>query len=269
MVAVVVAAVLRHVAHAQARLRIRGRRTHAHIHMSDPKETLPLLAEMTTSQQKDILWSVGTTIGKTLWDMHDETLWKPDAALPTGQDEERLIVTTQAEVTRVLLDKQLLQVRESAFKDDHEKYDAIVVGRMYAFFQALLRIGHAAVKQYRAWPATRDTLPSVQCDDTTGAPPFDFPDLVEVSVELHFKACLARAVDKALKNPDEPLRNVFESPVELEDDEDEESVDEGSSIGDGSDEESGEEEEDSDSTDASEEEDEAEEEAPPKKKSKA
>ena len=88
-----------------------------------------------------------------------------------------------------------------------------------------------------------------------------FPDLLEVSIELHFKAGLARAAEKALTNPKEPLCTIFEVPVKDSDDDDDESIDEGSDIGDNSN--SDEEESESET-----EEEENEEDEPPTKKKK-
>lgn len=229
-----------------------------------------LLTELLRDQLKDVTWRSGLMIGGALWHLHAESLWKPNTTLPTGSDEDALVKESRKHVLKVLEEKGLLRVRDLELNGDACAHEAITVGRMNCFFKALLRIGHAAVQLYHTWPATRDTLPSVQCDENPDAPPFAFPDLLEVSMELHFKSALARAVEMALTNPEEPLRTIFMSLVPAKDDDDEESVDEGSSIGDGSDEDSDEDDEadGSDSTDASEEEDEEPEESP-KKKSKA
>jgi len=232
------------------------------------EDPFPLLAELPRDQLKDVTWRSGLMIGSTLWHLYADSLWKPNTPLPTGSDEDVLVEKSRKTVLKVLKEKELLRVRDLELNGDACAHEAIKVGRMNCFFKALLRIGHAAVKLYHTWPATRDTLPSVQCDENPDAPPFAFPDLLEVSMELHFKSALARAVEMALTNPEEPLHTLFLSLVPANDDDDEESVDEGSSIGDGSDEDSEESEEGSGSTDASEEEDEAPEESP-KKKSKA
>lgn len=236
------------------------------------EDPCPLLTELPRAQLKVVTWRSGLMIGDALWHLHAESLWKANTTLLTGSDEDALVKETRKHVLKDLEEKGLLRVRDLELNGDACAHEAITVGRMNCFFKALLRIGHAAVKLYHTWPATRDTLPSVQCDENPDAPPFAFPDLLEFSMGLHFKSALARAVEMALTNPEEPLRTIFESLVPAKDDDDEESVDEGSSIGDGSDEDSDDDEDDdvggSDSTGASEEEDEAPEESP-RKKSKA
>ena len=220
-------------------------------------DTWPLLKDLTQTQESQLLWSVGTKVAGELWDLYAEAHWTPNVDLP-GNDEDGIVKKTSAHVLKQLEEDELLHVRELGYDGDGARYDAVAIDRMHAFFKALLRIGYAAVQLYASWPSKRDTLPSAQCDLTPDAPPFDFPDVLEVSLELHFKAIIARAVDKALKNKDEPLRHILEAPS-LEDDDEEESVDEGSDIGDGSN--SDEEESESDT-----EEEEEEEEPPPKKK---
>ena len=221
-------------------------------------DTWPLLKDLTRDQERDVIWQAGTKVAEELWDLYAEAHWTPNVDLP-GKDEDELVKKTSAHVLKQLEEDELLHVRELGYDGDGAKYDAVAIDRMHSFFKALLRIGYAAVQLYASWPSKRDTLPSAQCDPTPDAPPFDFPDVLEVSLELHFKACIARAVDKALKNKDEPLRYILEAPSLEDEEEEEESVDEGSDIGDGSN--SDEEESESDS-----EEDEEEEEPPPKKK---
>ena len=221
-------------------------------------DTWPLLKDLTHDQARDVIWSVGTKVAEELWDLHSEAHWAPNVNLPTGKDEDELANITSAHVLKQLEEDELLHVRELGYDGDGARYDAVAIDRMHAFFKALLRIGHNAVQLYASWPSKRDTLPSAQCDPTPDAPPFDFPDVLEVSLELHFKAVIARSVDKALKNKDEPLRHILEAPSLEDDEEEEESVDEGSDIGDGS---NSDEESESDT-----EEDEEEEEPPPKKK---
>ena len=222
-------------------------------------DTCPLLKDLSGAQERDVIWKVGTKVAGELWDLYAEAHWTPNVDLP-GNDEDALVKKTSAHVLKQLEKDELLHVRELGYDGDGARYDAVAIGRMHCFFKALLRIGHNAVQLYASWPSKRDTLPSAQCDPTPDAPPFDFPDVLEVSLELHFKACIARSVDKALKNKDEPLRHILEAPsLEEDDDEEEESVDEGSDIGDNT---SSEEESESDT----EEEEEEEEESPAKKK---
>ena len=222
-------------------------------------DTWPLLKDLSGAQERDLIWNVGTKVAGELWDLYAEAHWTPNVDLPGGKDEDEIVNVTSALVLKQLEKDELLHVRELGYDGDGARYDAVAIDRMHAFFKALLRIGYAAVQLYASWPSKRDTLPSAQCDLTPDAPPFDFPDVLEVSLELHFKACIARAVDKALKNKAEPLRHILEAPSIEEDDEEEESVDEGSDIGDGSN--SDEEESESDTD-----EEEEEEEPPPKKK---
>ena len=225
-------------------------------------DTWPLLKDLSGDQARDVIWKAGTKVAEELWDLHSEAHWAPNVNLPTGKDEDELVSGTGALVLKHLEKDELLHVRELGYDGDGARYDAVAIDRMHAFFKALMRIGYAAVQLYASWPSKRDALPSAQCDETPDAPPFDFPDVLEVSLELHFKAVIARAVDKALRNKDEPLRHILEVPsLENCDEEEEESVDEGSDIGDDSN--SDEEESESDSD---EEEEEEEEEPPPKKK---
>jgi hypothetical protein len=228
---------------------------------AEEEDQSPLLNELTHDQLKDVTWRAGTEIGDALWHLHAESIWKPNTTLPTGSDEDALVKETRKHVLKVLEEKGLLRVRDLELNGDARAHEAITVGRMHCFFKALLRIGHAAVQLYYAWPNTRDVLPTVQCDENPDAPPFAFPDLLEVSIELHFKAGLARAAEKALTNPKEPLCTIFEVPVKDSDDDDDESIDEGSDIGDNSN--SDEEESESET-----EEEENEEDEPPTKKKK-
>ena len=223
-------------------------------------DTWPLLKDLTNDQARDVIWKAGTKVAEELWDLYAEAHWTPNVDLP-GKDEDVMVKKTSAHVLKQLEADELLHVRELGYDGDGAKYDAVAIDRMHAFFKALLRIGYAAVQLYASWPSKRDALPSAQCDLTPDAPPFDFPDVLEVSLELHFKAAIARAVDKALKNKDEPLRHILEAPSVEDDDEEEESVDEGSDIGDNSN--SDEEESESET-----EEEEEEEEEPPAKKKK-
>jgi hypothetical protein len=222
-------------------------------------DTWPLLKDLTCDQARDVIWKAGTKVAEELWDLYAEAHWTPNVDLP-GKDEDEIVKKTSEHVLKQLEKDELLHVRELGYDGDGAKYDAVAIDRMNAFFKALLRIGYAAVQLYASWPSKRDTLPSAQCDLTPDAPPFDFPDVLEVSLELHFKACIARAVDKALKSKNEPLRHILEVPSLEDDDEEEESVDEGSDIGDNT---SSEEESESDSG-----EEEEEEEEPPAKKKK-
>ena len=221
-------------------------------------DTCPLLKDLSGAQERDVIWKAGTKVAEELWDLYAEAHWTPNVNLPADKEEYELVKKTSAHVLKQLEKDELLHVRELGYDGDGAKYEAVAINRMHAFFKALLRIGYAAVQLYASWPSKRDMLPSAQCDLTPGAPPFDFPGVLEVSLELHFKACIARAVDKALKNKDEPLRHILEAPSLEDDDEEEESVDEGSDIGDNT---SSEEESESDSD-----EEEEEEEPPPKKK---
>ena len=228
---------------------------------AEEEDQSPLLTELTHGQLKDVTWRAGTEIGDALWHLHAESLWKANTTLPTGSDEDALVKETRKHVLKDLEEKGLLRVRDLELNGDACAHEAITVGRMNCFFKALLRIGHAAVQLYYAWPNTRDLLPTVQCDENPDAPPFAFPDLFEVSIELHFKAGLARAAEKALTNPEEPLCTIFEVPIKDGDDDDEESIDEGSDIGDNSN-------SDEDESESETEEEENEEEEPPTKKKK-
>ena len=214
-------------------------------------DTCPLLKDLNSAQERDVIWKVGTKVAGELWDLYAEDHWTPNNDLPGHPLEDALVKKTSAHVLRQLDNDELLHVRELGYDGNGAKYDAVAIDRMHAFFKALLRIGYAAVQLYASWPSKRDALPSAQCDLTPDAPPFDFPDVLEVSLELHFKACIARAVDKALKNKDEPLRHILEAPSIEDDDEEEESVDEGSDIGDNT---SSEEESESDTEEEEEEE---------------
>lgn len=222
-------------------------------------DTCPLLKDLAQTQESDILQRVGRKVGEELWELYSEAHWTPNVDLP-GKDEDELVKKTSAHVLKELDEDELLHVRELGYDGDGARYDAVAIDRMHAFFKALLRIGYAAVQLYTSWPSKRDTLPSAQCDLTPDAPPFDFPDVLEASLELHFKAAISRAVQKALKNKAEPLRHILEAPSLADDDEEEESVDEGSDIGDNT---SSEEESESDTD-----EEEEEEEEPPAKKKK-
>ena len=226
---------------------------------AEEEEQSPLLTELTRDQLKDVTWRAGTEIGDALWHLYAESLWKPNTTLPTGSDEDALVKDTRKHVLKVLEEKGLMRVRDLALNGDACAHEAITVGRMHCFFKALLRIGHAAVQLYYTWPNTRDLLPTVQCDENPDAPPFAFPDLLEVSIELHFKTGLARAAEKALTNPEEPLCTIFEVPVKDDDDDDEDSIDEGSDIGDNSN-------SDEDESESETEEEDEEEEPPTKKK---
>ena len=188
----------------------------------------PLLTDLTRDQEIDTLHRVGTKVAEELWGLYAEAHWTPNVDLPGKDEDHRLVTKTSAHVLRQLEEGEILHVREIG-------YNAAAVNRMHCFFKALLRIGYAAVQLHILWPSKRDTLPSAQCDETPDAPPFDFPDVLEASLELHFKAAIARAVQKALKNKNEPLRHILEVPSLEVDDEEEESVDEGSDIGDNSD----------------------------------
>ena len=225
-------------------------------------DTWPLLKDLTQTQEFDILQRVGTKVAKELWDLHSVARWNGKGVPPTIKDEELEAKQSSEIVLKALDEDELLHVRELGYDGDGARYDAVAIGRMNCFFKALLRIGYAAAQLYTLWPSKRDTLPSAQCDETPDAPPFDFPDVLEPTLELHVKAVISRAVEKALKNKAEPLRHILEAPSLADEDEDEESVDEGSDIGDNSD--SDEEESESDTDDDEEEE----EEEPPAKKKK-
>jgi hypothetical protein len=218
----------------------------------------PLLKDLTETQEADILQRVGTKVAKELWDLHSIARWNGKGVPPTLKCEDVEAKETSEIVLKALDEDELLHVRELGY--DGAKYDAVAIGRMNCFFKALLRIGYAAAQLYTLWPSKRDTLPSAQCDLTPDAPPFDFPDVLEPTLELHVKTVISRAVQKALKNENEPLRHILEVPS-LEDDDEEESVNEGSDIGDDSNSDEEEEESESDT-----EEEEGEEEPPAKKK---
>lgn len=220
-------------------------------------DTWPLLKDLTKTQEADILQRVGTKVAEELWDLH--LRWNGKGVPPTMKCEDVEAKETKNVVLKALDEDELLHVRELGHDGDVAKYEAVAIGRMNCFFKALLRIGYAAAQLYTLWPSKRDTLPSAQCDLTPDAPPFDFPDVLEPTLELHVKAVISRAVQKALKNENEPLRHILEVPsLEDDDDDDEESVDEGSDIGDDS---NSEEEESESDTDEEEEE-------PPEKKKK-
>jgi hypothetical protein len=221
-------------------------------------DTWPLLKELTRDQEREVTWQVGRKVAEALWDLHAEAHWTPNVDLPTGKDEDELVKKTSAHVLKTLENDEILHVRDLGYDGDGARHDAVAIDRMHSFFKAVLRIGHSAVQLYILWPSKRDTLPSAQCDETPDAPPFDFPGVLEASLQLHFKSVIERAVQKALKNKDEPLRHILEAPPFENDDEEEESVDEGSDIGDDSNSEE-EEESESDSED---------EEEPPSKKKK-
>jgi hypothetical protein len=268
---------LRHVWRVQEHARKEpGSRTHARTHMSDSicqngDDTWPLLKDLAETREADILRRVGTKVAKELWDLHSVARWNGKGVSPTLKCEDVEAKETRESVLKALDEDELLHVRELGCDGDVAKYEAVAIGRMNCFFKALLRIGYAAAQLYTLWPSKRDTLPSAQCDLSPDAPPFDFPDVLEPTLELHVKGVVSRAVQKALKNKNEPLRNILEVPSLEDDDGEEESVDEGSSIGDGSDEDSDDDNNDEDggdSTDASEEEDEEPEELPMKKKAK-